>query len=115
KESLEGKNRVLFRDLYKVLFKGNRFPTGLLPKFIAALEGTGAEYEINDQRRKPAQKQIKHVLRESFPAMRYYQRAMSRVAMENGRGICVAPTGTGKTLTIARMIWEMGVKTLIIT
>ena len=79
------------------------------------MNGSESEYEIDDKRRRPEQKQIKHVLRESFPAMRYYQRAMSRIAMDKGRGICVAPTGTGKTLTIARMIWEMGVKTLIVT
>lgn len=114
-ESLEGKNRGLFRDLYKVLFKDDTFPTGLLPKFLSVLNGSGADYVIDDKRRRPAQKQINHVLRESFPAMRYYQRAMSRIAMENGRGICVAPTGTGKTLTIARMIWEMGVKVLVVT
>ncbi len=113
--TLEGKNRGLFRNLYKVLFKDGQFATGLLPKFLAVLEGAGADYEIVDLRRRPEQKQIKFVLKESFPPMRYYQRTMSRIAMEKGRGICVAPTGTGKTLTIARMIWEMGVKTLIIT
>lgn len=114
-KSLEGQNRGLFRDLYKVLFKDGAFPTGLLPKFLAVLNGSGTEYEINDLRRKPELKQIKHVLRESFPARRYYQRAMSRIFVEKGRGIGVAPTGTGKTLTIASLVWEMGVKTLIIT
>lgn len=114
--SLEGKNRGLFRQLYKVLFTDGCFPTGLLPKFKAVLEGSGSPYEIVDLRRKPAQKQIKHVLRESFPMLRYYQRAMSRLFVEgSGRGIGVAPTGTGKTLTIARMIWELGVKVLVIT
>lgn len=114
-KSLEGENRGLFRDLYKVLFKDGSFSTGLLPKFLAILNGSGSEYEIDDRRRKPAQKQIKHVLKESFPPRRYYQRAMSRLFVEKGRGIGVAPTGTGKTLTIASLIWEMGVKTLIIT
>lgn len=114
-KSLEGKNRGLFRQLYKVLFKDGEFPTGLLPKFLAVLNGSGSQYEIVDLRKKPETKQIKHVLKESFPAMRYYQRTMSRIVMEKGRGIGVAPTGTGKTLTIARMIWELGVKTLIIT
>lgn len=113
---LEGKNRVLFRDLYKVLFKDSRFATGLLPKFLGSLEGAGAEYEVVDLRRKPAKKQIQFVLREQFPPMRYYQRAMSRLFVDGeGRGIGIAPTGTGKTLTINRMIWELGVKTLIVT
>lgn len=91
--SLEGRNRGLFRQLYRVLFKDGQFPTGLLPKFLAILTGSNAEHEVVDLRVKPSQKQIKHVLRESFPAMRYYQRAMSRIVLDKGRGIGVAPTG----------------------
>jgi superfamily II DNA or RNA helicase len=112
---LEAQNRGLFRDLYKVLFRDGQFPTGLLPKFKSIMDGCGAEYQVSDLRREPKKKQLNFVLARSFPLMRYYQRAASRVAMEKGRGIVVAPTGTGKTLTVARMIWEMGVKTLIIT
>ena len=115
KKSLEGKNRGLFRDLYKVLFVDDRFPTGLLPKFLSVLNGCEQEYEVDDQRRRPATGQIKMVLKESFPPLRYYQRTMSRLGIEKGRGIGVAPTGVGKTLTIAKMIWELGVKTLVVT
>jgi superfamily II DNA or RNA helicase len=112
---LEGQNRGLFRDLFKVLFKNGEFPTGLLPKFMSIVSGAGQEVQVSDQRKQPAKKQLKFVLAHTFPPMRYYQRGMSQIAMEKGRGICVAPTGTGKTLTVAKMIWEMGVKTLIIT
>lgn len=113
--SLEGKNRGLFRTMYKVLFQDGQFPTGLLPKFVSILQSTETEHQIEDLRKKPDLKQIKFVLKESFPVMRYYQRAMSKLVLDKGRGICVAATGTGKTMTAARMIWEMGVKTLLIT
>src|SRR5262249_4421881 len=107
-KSTEGKNRGLFSDLYKVLFQAGRFPTGLLPKFLAVLDGCDQKYEVSDLRRRPSNQTIKFILKESFPPLRYYQRTMSRLVMEKGRGIGVAPTGSGKSLTIARMIWELG-------
>lgn len=109
-----GRNNILFRELYKVLLKDDRFATGLLPKFLSIVNGIGAECEVEDLRRRP-QKYLQFVLKQPFPPLRYYQRTLSRLAVERGRGIGIAPTGTGKTLTINRMIWELGVRTLVVT
>lgn len=112
---LERANARLVRDLYVMLYIDGRFPTGLLPRVVESLTQSEVQFELKDERRKPDKLSIKYVLKESFPPMRYYQRTAARLAEEHGRGIIVAPTGTGKTLTMARMIWEIGVKTLVIT
>ncbi len=114
-KALEYQNEGMLKNLYKILYQDGTFPTGLLPKALQILKDCNLTFEIKDERKKPQLETIKYVLREQFPQLRYYQRASSRLAKENGRGIIVAPTGTGKTLTVARMIWELGLKTVVIT
>lgn len=112
---LERINHSLKRKLFVMLYKDGEFPTGLLPRVLEVLNDCQIQHEVDDQRRKPIKLQHKFVLKKSFPNMRYYQRTSARLAAEAGRGIIVAATGTGKTLTMLKMIWEMGLKCLIIT
>lgn len=112
---LEIINRSNQNKLYTVLYQDRRFPTGLLPKVLKVLNFAEIQHEVKDLRVKPEKNKVKFVLRTPLPLLRYYQRTAARIVEEKGRGIVVAPTGTGKTLTVARMIWQLGVKTLVIT
>lgn len=115
KERLVRANARLLDEMYVMLYEDGEFPTGLLPRVEMALKDGQVGYQLKDERVRPPVTPIKYVLRKAFPPMRYYQRTGARLAAAKGRGILVFPTGTGKTLTVSRMIWELGVKTLIIT
>lgn len=115
RKGLQAKINGLKRNLFVKLYKNEEFPTGLLPKVIKILEFSDVEFKQTDLRIKPKLDSIKHILKEAFPPLRYYQRTSARLVKEKLRGVIVASTGTGKTLSAARMIWELGVKTLVIT
>ncbi len=108
-------NRGLRKKLFISLYKDGEFPTGLLPKVLELLEYSKLQYEIKDKRKKPQLKKHKFVLKKSLPALRYYQKDASKEVLKDGRGIIVSPTGTGKTTMICKMIWDLGVNTLVIT
>lgn len=108
-------NKKLNKDLIVSLYHDGQFPTGLLPRVESILSERDYEVNIKDQRRKPQTKQHRFVLKEIFPPLRYYQKEATLKIDSKGRGIVVFPTGTGKTVTIARMIWDLGLNTLIIT
>lgn len=103
-----------FRKLMVSLYNKGEFPTGLLPRVVKIFEDKNYTFSLNDTRKVP-EKKHKFVLKESFPPLRYYQKTASRMLQEKKRGIVVFPTGTGKSVTAMRMIWDMGVNTLIIT
>ncbi len=108
--------RGLTKKLKISLYDNGTFPTGLLPRVVSILNEMGHEVKQNDKRVRPKLGQIKLLTNESLPALRYYQKTAARKLQEEGRGIVVMPTGTGKTVTIARMIWDLSVpKTLIVT
>lgn len=107
--------RGLEKQLTIALYKDGEFPTGLLPRALSILASNKLEVKVNDKRIKPKTKQHRFVLKEPFPALRYYQKTATQLLEEHGRGIVVFPTGTGKTVTIGKMIWDLGVNTLIIT
>lgn len=107
-------NKGLQRKMRVQLFQDDEFPTGLLPRVLDLLNYRKLEYEIIDERIMPkSNKQL--ILKESLPPLRYYQKTGARKLEEAHRGILVMPTGTGKTATICRMIWDLSVNTLIIT
>lgn len=97
------------------LVNHNEFPSGLLPKVLDWLMDEGIEYDLNDKRIEPKRNSVKIMNKLPFPEFRYYQKEAVKNLMVDGRGIVVLPTGTGKTVTAAKMIWELGVRTLIIT
>lgn len=102
------------KKLFISLYKKGEFPTGLLPKVIEYLDYSKLQYEIEDTRIKP-KKQHKFILKNSLPPLRYYQKTAARRLEEEGRGIVVMPTGSGKSLTMCKMIWDLGVTTLVVT
>jgi hypothetical protein len=109
-------HRGLTKKLTISLYEKGTFPTGLLPRAVSILNEMGHEVKQNDKRVRPKLGQIKLLTKESLPALRYYQKTAARKLQEEGRGIVVMPTGTGKTVTVARMIWDLSVsKTLIVT
>ena len=108
---LEGIEENLWKPLYD---DEGYFPTGLLSQVTQLLDKKGIKYSLDDKRIKP-KTQYNFVLKESLPKLRYYQKEAARALEEAHRGVVVMPTGTGKTVTAARMIWDIGVKTLIVT
>lgn len=109
-------HRGLSKKLKISLYDNGTFPTGLLPRVVSILNDMKHEVKQNDKRVRPKLGQIKLLTKESLPALRYYQKTAARKLQEEGRGIVVMPTGTGKTVTVARMIWDLSVpKTLIVT
>lgn len=107
--------RSLEKKLFISLYHKGEFATGLLPNVLKILNYSKLEYEILDLRKAPKLKQHKFVLKESFPALRYYQKTATKELEDKHRGVVVMPTGTGKTMVVSKMIWDLGVNTLIIT
>ncbi len=105
----------LEKNLTIRMFDGEAFATGLLPRVLESLDYSESQYEIFDERIKPTLKTTKFVLKNPLPQLRYYQKEAAIELTTHDRGIVVMPTGTGKTMTLCRMVWDMGVKTLIIT
>lgn len=107
--------RQLDRERKISLLEGDEFPTGLLPRVEKYLKGQGIEYRLKDVRKQPKIGSVKFNTRVSIPALRHYQKAAVKQILASHRGIVVAPTGTGKTVMLVKMIWELGVNSLIIT
>lgn len=105
----------LKKKLYIKLYSKGEFPTGLLPRVEDLLKDIEEPYKLLDKRIKPKLKTYKFVLKETFPPLRYYQKDGTKELDVNHRGIMVMPTGTGKTMCIAKQIWDLGVNTLVIT
>jgi superfamily II DNA or RNA helicase len=97
------------------LLNDSEFPAGLLPRVLDWLEAKNLKFEIEDKRIEPKRNSVKIMNKTPFPDFRHYQKTAVKNLLVDGRGIVVLPTGTGKTVTAAKMIWTLGVKTLIIT
>lgn len=108
----KGLERKIFVQLYS---RDNTFPTGLLPRVEKLLKDENVVYEVQDTRVKPSLLSQKLVPKQSLPPLRYYQKTAVRRLEEAHRGVIVMPTGTGKTVTLASMIFDLRLKTLIIT
>lgn len=105
----------LEQNLTKKLFDGENFPTGLLPRVLELLNNSKLEYGINDLRKKPEFKKIKYVLKNPLPQLRYYQKEAANNLTKDYRGIAEMVTGSGKTVLIAKMLWDLGLPSVIIT
>lgn len=112
---LQYKIDALTAKLYVNLFDGESFPTGLLPRALKLLEKSDPDVKLIDTRKKPVLKTYKFALKNNFPVLRYYQKEAANELLKYYRGVVEMPTGTGKTTVIAKMIWDLGVKTLVIT
>lgn len=112
---LSQKAKELDKERRVTMLDHNEFPSGLLPMVLDWLTDEEFEWEVDDKRIEPKRQSAKIINKTPFPDLRYYQEASVKALMTDGRGIVVLPTGTGKTVTAAKMIWELGVRTLIIT
>jgi len=100
--------------LWVVLYRDGEFGYGLLPRVRELLENSKLQYEIIDKRIKPKPtKMLK--LKEPFPELRYYQKEAVKKLLEDDHGVLSAATGTGKSLTLCKMIWELSLNTMVIT
>jgi hypothetical protein len=112
--------RMLFltRELEKArvifLYKNKKFPSGLLPRFLDYLYSEKIDVEVLDKRKKPKTNQIKFVTQKPLPQLRYCQKDAVKLAVSEGRGILVMPTGVGKTVTAVKIVWELGLPTLFV-
>lgn len=97
--------------------KGYNFPTGLLPDVRRILRDNEISFKIVDKRRLP-KKRINFIYDEGDKPLRHYQeKAVEKILtgkLDYARGILKMPIRSGKTRTVARLIKEVGVKTLFI-
>ena len=94
-------------------YYNHRFPSGWASMVIKGVQEllVGAEIEVVDARHKPA------VPFTSWPwlenvTLREYQKEAVLTCHHVGRGIVRHPTGAGKTITAARLISELGLRSL---
>lgn len=105
----------LDKDRQVLLYQNGEFLTGLLPRVINFLNEESIPFRLIDERKQPTLNTEKLIPIKSFPILRYYQKRAIKSALENHRGVIVAATGTGKTLTICKLIDELRIPTLVIT
>lgn len=98
--------------IYVYDFKTQKFPTGLLHDVVTLYKKMGYEYELKDLRKRPDPYlglpwNNPHELRD-------YQEDAVDAAVKSGRGRIEASTGGGKGLIYMRLVYEIGVRTLIV-
>lgn len=95
-----------------------KFPSGLLGKVIQYLTDKGIEYQVNDCRRKFEGDSLDLSLslpEPSFSEADYsFQEIAVSKAIEWGRGLLYYPTGSGKTIIMAKIIAKLDKRTLVI-
>lgn len=112
-----GFNKKKLKDLeaseYVHYLKGTTFATGLLHIVEDVLEAIKQKYLKEDLRKVP-EKKHEFILCKNFHEPRYYQSEAHGAAMRDGRGVIEAAVGSGKTDMAMRLIFELGVNTLIV-
>ncbi len=99
-----------------LLSKRGGFPTGCLDRVENCLSGARIKYVTRDTRIRPVMGKRAgefHVVAENFNFLEW-QGDCAIAAVEGERGICSAPTGTGKSIAAAMIAAAFGVKTLIV-
>lgn len=96
---------------------GYRVPLGLLPEVIQALKDLGKPYEVDFSRRRRPRTHVAFKWNEAIELRPYQLEAVAAITKkgwQRGRGLIKMPIRSGKTKTAARVIFELGVKTLFI-
>lgn len=102
--------------------KGFHFPTGLVADVIEKLDELGIEYKIEQKKRRRAKvrEYVFHHWNEKIKMRPYQDEAVTAIlsgshkSLYHGMGILKMPIRSGKTKTVARVIHELAVKTLVI-
>jgi len=100
----------------KLMTPKGKFSLGLLPRITSYLKKSNIEYEINDFRKKPQEKEpldISKKLTSLKMSPRDYQMECIEKISVNNRGIIRAATGAGKTLIAALMTAYLNEPTII--
>ncbi len=90
--------------------KHKSFPTGWLPEITKLLRQENINFKLHDKRKRPQS----HKLKDNLFPLRYYQKEAVKACIEKERGIIKHPTGSGKTVVIARLCSTLNLPTLII-
>jgi superfamily II DNA or RNA helicase len=108
------KNRFISTK-YLIDKEGN-FPTGLVDRVVKYLIEDSIPYELVDSRIRPAAGTLGLIQRKDEPvAYMEQQQAVELCAADHeGRGICVMPTGVGKSRTLKDLILNLQVPTLVV-
>jgi superfamily II DNA or RNA helicase len=94
------------------LLKSSRFPAGLLARVTGVLDREGVDYVVDSEMAVDDKPDLDL---ETFEVeQRWYQDEAVEAALLNPRGVIQAPTGSGKTAMIARVIATRGKHALVI-
>lgn len=110
---LKKKLKDLLATEYVHWLVDDKFPTGHLNIVFDVLEALEEKYEIEDLRKIP-EKRHDFILCKDFHEPRYYQREMHEIGMREKRGVFESAVGTGKTDVLMRLVWALGVNSLIV-
>lgn len=94
-------------------YKDNRFPTGLLNIVKDVLKETSTQYNLKDLRTVKAPSAGIKWLNKPYK-LRYYQKEMVELGMEQHRGVFESAVGTGKSLIMANLIHNINTISLVI-
>jgi superfamily II DNA or RNA helicase len=92
------------------------FPTGLMRRVCKVLQMYNIPFKIEDNRKIPQNGKLSLTTKIEEPKAYSDQDAALRALSESpsGRGICVLPTGVGKTRVMKDLIQKLGVHTLVV-
>lgn len=105
-----GQRRVHKRYL---LTKRCEFPTGILYIILNHLKSTKTPHKVTDLRIEPIRR-FKTLKAKLAHTPHTWQKMAAIAVKRKGRGIVVAPTGTGKSLAVILMIEALQVPTLVV-
>lgn len=104
-----------YRNTRYLMSKRGEFPSGLVYLVERYLKKNAVNYVKRDLRRRPKPSEGLLTLNLTLTPYDYQKRAVEALCASNeGRGICQATTGSGKTLMMVLLIDKLKLKTLIV-
>lgn len=103
-----------FRNIRYLINKRGEFPSGLVYLVEQTLQKTKTNYIKKDLRKLPEPRPGLFKLSLTQTPYEEQKAAIEALCASNGRGICRATTGLGKTLIMALLVDKLQLKTLIV-
>ncbi len=102
-----------FRSVRHLVDRKGCFPSGLLSKVATWMRDTGVKFGVSDGREHPGQCRGYF---KSLGAVTPYPEQVEAVeaCVRAEQGTVSMPTGTGKSFTMVQLVWELGLRTLIV-